>query len=62
MKKLNFKDMKDTELVKALTEKRDALRAFRFAASGAKSKNVKQGSLLKKEIARILTVLSSKNK
>lgn len=52
--------MKDTELVKALAEKREALRAFRFAASGAKNKNVKEGALLKKDIARILTALSPK--
>jgi ribosomal protein L29 len=57
MKKIIFKDMKGTELAKLLADKREALRTFRFAVAGSKSKNVKEGATLKKDIARILTAL-----
>ena len=40
-----------------LNEKRETLRKFRFGSSGSKSKNVKEGSNVKKEVARILTEL-----
>jgi ribosomal protein L29 len=47
------------ELEKLLAEKRLALRAFRFGASGGKLKNVKQARDNKKAIARILTKLQA---
>lgn len=59
MKKSNFKDKKGTDLAKLLVEKRQALQEFRFGIAGSKSKNVKEGANLKKDIARILTALSS---
>jgi len=55
MKDLNKKTEKD--LHKMLNEKRETLRKFRFGSSGSKSKNVKEGSNVKKEVARILTEL-----
>ncbi len=45
-------------LVKALLEKRESLRAFRFGAAGSKARNVKEGANLRKEIARIMTELN----
>ena len=48
----------EKELQVLLKEKREALRVFRFAMSGSKTKNLKEGALLKKEIARIMTVLN----
>lgn len=48
------------ELENILKEKREALRVFRFALSGSKTRNIKEGNNLKKEIARILTVLKNK--
>jgi ribosomal protein L29 len=39
-----------------LAEKRESLRAARFARSGAQTRNSKQITGLRKEIARILTV------
>lgn len=45
----------DKDLQKMLGEKREALRSFRFGSSGSKTKNVKEGSNNKKDIARILT-------
>ena len=55
MKKVTYKDTSDAELVKALREKREVSRAGRFAASGAKVKNVHEGRNVRKDIARILT-------
>ncbi len=45
----------NTELQKLLNEKRTELMKFRFEMSGGKVKNVKQGTVLRREIARILT-------
>ena len=50
------------DLQQLLAAKREALRVFRFGAAGAKSKNVKEGRLIRKDIAQILTVLSQKSK
>ncbi len=47
----------EKELVAMLKEKRQALQNFRFALAGSKTKNVKEGSALRKDIARILTAL-----
>jgi ribosomal protein L29 len=52
----------DKELIKTLAEKRLALRNFHFASTGGKAKNVKEGRNIKKEIAVILTELSSRAK
>ena len=49
------------ELQNLLTEKRLALRAFRFAVSGSNTRNVKEGNALKKDIARIMTTLNKNN-
>ncbi|MCK5059587.1 MAG: 50S ribosomal protein L29 [Candidatus Pacebacteria bacterium] len=51
----------EKDLFKALSEKREALRSFRFGISGSKVRNIKEGRTIKKEIARILTVLSARN-
>ena len=40
-------------------EKLEALQAFRFGGAGSKVKNVKEGRNLRKDIARILTAISS---
>ena len=50
----------DTELHKSLIEKCEALRNFRFSGAGTKTRNVKEGMQLKKEIARILTERSKR--
>ena len=49
-----------TDLNKLLSEKREALRVFRFGSAGGKSKNVKEGRTTRKDIARILTVMKNK--
>lgn len=48
----------EKELKALLAEKREALRTFRFAMSGGKTKNLKEGAKLKKEIAQIMTILN----
>jgi ribosomal protein L29 len=50
------------ELLTLLNEKREALRKFRFGISGSKAKNVKEGLILRRDIARILTFLNIINK
>ena len=45
------------DLKKDLAENRSDVRGFRFNISGAKVKDVKEGSNKKKDIARILTEL-----
>jgi len=48
----------EKELKGLLTEKMEVLRVFRFAMSGGKVKNLKEGSKIKKEIAQIMTLLN----
>jgi ribosomal protein L29 len=43
-----------------LIEKREALRTFRFGGAGSRSRNVREGRNLRKDIARILTALNGK--
>lgn len=50
------------ELKKLLVEKRKALHDFRFAFAGGKVKNVKEGKVARKDIARILTSINMQNK
>ncbi len=50
----------EKELGTLLTEKRLALRNFRFSVAGSNVRNVKDGLVLKKDIARILTILNKK--
>ncbi len=61
-KKDNLKDMKKDELAKRLAVLRENARVIRFKAEGSKSKNVKEFSALKKDIARILTAINSNKK
>ncbi len=58
----NLKGMKGGELEKKLAILRENARVIRFKAEGSKSKNVKELSTLRKDIARILTELNKQNK
>ncbi len=49
-------------LAKLLKEKRAALSSFRFNVAGAKTKNVKEGRTIRKDIARLLTLLRETTK
>ncbi|OGG80287.1 50S ribosomal protein L29 [Candidatus Kaiserbacteria bacterium RIFCSPLOWO2_01_FULL_54_13] len=55
LKKQNAEDLKKT-----LLEKREALRVFRFGGAGSRTRNVREGRNLRKEIARILTEIRSR--
>lgn len=56
-----LKSKKTEDLTKLLTEKREAIRMFRFGISGSKVKNLKEGANLRKHIARIMTELRGRN-
>lgn len=47
-------------LVKMLSEKREALKNFRFGISGSRVKDLKGAREIRKDIARILTKLNEK--
>ena len=48
------------EITNELKTKREALRQFRFDISGSKIRNVKLGLGLRKDIARLLTQLNTR--
>jgi ribosomal protein L29 len=60
MKELKNKTI--PELTKLISEKREVLRHFRFGSAGSKTKNVKAGHNVKKEIARIMTEISIRSR
>ena len=57
MKSKDITTKNTSELHELLKEKREALRVFRFGVAGSKSRNVKEGKNIRKDIARILTTL-----
>ena len=56
----DFKKQDVAELSKALTDKREALRVFRFTGAGSRSRNVREGRGLRREIAQIMTELNAR--
>lgn len=52
----------DADLQKELKEKRSELQRFRFGMTGSKTRNVKRGRDLRKEVAQILTELSRRHR
>lgn len=61
MKAAQIRQKKTEELLKLLTDSYEQLRDFRFQASIRKLKNVKQINAVKKDVARILTILIERN-
>jgi len=62
MKKRDIQTLKTTppaELVKLLGERRERLRTLRFDLAAGKVKNVSELRAIRKEIARILTILKA---
>lgn len=57
-----FSKKTDSDLEKALREKRKALREFRFGSAGSRTRNVKEGHNLRRDIARILTELNARHR
>ncbi len=58
MKKNSYTGKNIEELQKVIREKREALQAFRFGTSGSKTRNVKEGKMLRKDIARAETEIT----
>jgi ribosomal protein L29 len=56
----DIREKKNEDLSKLLTEKEGALKDFRFGISGSKTRNVREGRALRKDIARIKTVFSER--
>lgn len=61
MKAKEIKGKNKADLQKLLSEKKEALHAFRFGIAGSKVRNMKEGKNLRKDIARVMTELNSKN-
>jgi ribosomal protein L29 len=59
MKRSNYQNKSKQDLIKALGEKREALRKLRFGSTGSKTRNVKERSSARKDAARIMTALTS---
>jgi ribosomal protein L29 len=55
-----MKKKSTVELEKALVAKREELRAFRFGEAGGRTRNVRAGRIARREIARILTELRTR--
>jgi ribosomal protein L29 len=53
-----FKGKTEKDLKKLLADKRKTLQTFRFNISGSKTRNVKEGRGIRKEIAQIMTELN----
>ena len=51
----DLKQQSVEQLDSAVREKREALRVFRFGGAGSRSRNVREGRDLRREIARLLT-------
>ncbi|HEY4494659.1 MAG TPA: 50S ribosomal protein L29 [Candidatus Paceibacterota bacterium] len=63
MKKTNeLKNKTVQDINKLIKEKAEALRHFRFGSTHSKTKNVKLGRTLRKEIARFMTELTMRAK
>ena len=57
-----FKQKSEKELKKLLLDSRERLRQLRFNLASGKVKNVREIRKLKKDIARMLTILNKKLK
>lgn len=57
----DIKKMDVEGLNKEIVEKRESLRKFRFGEAGSRSRNVKEGRTLRRDIARIFTEIKSRD-
>ncbi|OHA59772.1 MAG: 50S ribosomal protein L29 [Candidatus Vogelbacteria bacterium RIFOXYD1_FULL_46_19] len=62
MKTTDLNKKTQTDLLKLLHDKREALSSFRFGVAGSKVTNVKEGRNLRREIAQIATRLQEMGK
>jgi len=61
MKAIELKELTKEELVKMLQEKKGELTRLRFAVANKQHKNYKEVSVIRKDIARIMTQLRAIN-
>lgn len=61
-KKLKLTEKNPAELVKMLKEKREELRGLRFSAAGARPKDSNAPRNTRRDVARVLTELGSREK
>lgn len=57
-----YKNKTEKEIAKLINDKREALRTYRFAISGSKTRNVREGRNTRKEIARLMTELADRKR
>lgn len=50
------------EIQKSIADMRESLRSFRFGGAGSRTRNVREGRTLRRDIARMLTELSKRKK
>ena len=58
MAELNTYSIED--LQKSIAEKREALRVFRFGGAGSRTRNVREGRGLRREVAQMMTELRAR--
>lgn len=56
----DFKKYSVEDLQKEIADKRESLRNFRFGTAGSRTRNTREGRNLRKDIARMLTELTSR--
>jgi len=56
----DLKKQSVADLQKELADKRNALRLFRFGEAGSRTRNVKEGRTIRRDIARILTEMNAR--
>ena len=58
----DFLRLSEKELYRILSEKKEKIRQFKFDISAGKLKNVREVRETKRDVARILTILTSRNR
>jgi ribosomal protein L29 len=56
----DFSKQDTAELRKLVADKRETLRVFRFGGAGSRTRNVREGRNVRREIAQILTELRAR--
>lgn len=57
----DVKTQSTERLLVAVKEKREALRVFRFGGAGSRTRNVREGRNLRRDVAQILTELKARD-
>ncbi|MCR4281112.1 MAG: 50S ribosomal protein L29 [Candidatus Kaiserbacteria bacterium] len=56
----DVKTQSTEKLLALVKEKREALRVFRFGGAGSRTRNVREGRTLRRDVAQILTELKAR--